>query len=129
MASLGILAAVAAGSSGWPSEYAEGIPVPGGIKAEEWGAFHSAQSPSFPLLRRTTELTVRFSDLILVDELSRCGSGGILYGLIGGFAISIGPILHFGSGDLKRRIVPSLLKGEKRSCLAITEVRSPPPPS
>ncbi|GAA5876614.1 hypothetical protein JCM8547_002422 [Rhodosporidiobolus lusitaniae] len=100
IASVGILAAVAAGATGWPTEYAEGVPVPGGINPEEWDAFHN---------------------LILVDELSRCASGGILYGLIGGFAISIGPILHFGSDELKRRVVPALLRGEKRSCLAITE--------
>ncbi|GAA5935702.1 hypothetical protein JCM10213_003665 [Rhodosporidiobolus nylandii] len=100
IADAGILAAVAAGGTGWPTEFAQGLPVPGGIDPEEWDAFHN---------------------LILVDELSRCGSGGILYGLIGGFAISIGPILHFGSNELKQRIVPALLKGEKRSCLAITE--------
>ncbi|GAA5861609.1 hypothetical protein JCM3774_002644 [Rhodotorula dairenensis] len=100
IADAGILAGVAAGSTGWPSEYAAGIPVPGGIKAEEWDAFHN---------------------LIVIDELSRCGSGGILYGLLGGFGISVGPILHFGSDELKQRIVPALLRGEKRSCLAITE--------
>ncbi|GAA6027308.1 hypothetical protein JCM8097_002579 [Rhodosporidiobolus ruineniae] len=100
IADFGILAAVAAGAGEWPTEYAPDVPVPGGINPDEWDAFHN---------------------LILVDELSRCGSGGILYGLIGGFAISIGPILHFGSEELKKRIVPALLKGEKRSCLAITE--------
>ncbi|GAA5980538.1 hypothetical protein JCM11641_006673 [Rhodosporidiobolus odoratus] len=100
IADAGILAAVAAGADGWPSEYAQGIPVPGGIEPEDWDSFHN---------------------LILVDELSRCASGGILYGLIGGFAISIGPILHFASGAVKKRIVPALLRGEKRSCLAITE--------
>ncbi|GAA5908234.1 hypothetical protein JCM6882_006777 [Rhodosporidiobolus microsporus] len=100
IADFGLLAAIAAGGSGWPTEYSQGLPVPGGINPDEWDAFHN---------------------LILVDELSRTGSGGILYGLIGGFAISIGPILHFGSDELKKRIVPELLKGEKRSCLAITE--------
>ncbi|TKA54290.1 hypothetical protein B0A53_03382 [Rhodotorula sp. CCFEE 5036] len=100
IADAGILAGVAAGSTGWPSEYAKGIPVPGGIKPEEWDAFHN---------------------LIVIDELSRCGSGGILYGLLGGFGISVGPILHFGSDELRKRIVPALLRGEKRSCLAITE--------
>ncbi|GAA5842527.1 hypothetical protein JCM11251_004897 [Rhodosporidiobolus azoricus] len=100
IADFGLLAAIAAGSGQWPTEYSQGLPVPGGINPNEWDAFHN---------------------LILVDELSRTGSGGILYGLIGGFAISIGPILHFGSDELKQRIVPALLRGEKRSCLAITE--------
>jgi len=96
----GILAAIAAGSTGWPTEYAEGIPVPGGIDPASFDAFHN---------------------LIVIDEMSRCGSGGIMYGLLGGFGISVGPILHFGSDELKKRIIPLLLRGEKRSCLAITE--------
>jgi len=57
----------------------------------------------------------------MLDELSRCASGGIMYGILGGFGISIGPILHFGSDELKERLVGPLLRGEIRSCLAITE--------
>ncbi|BGP47980.1 hypothetical protein JCM10450v2_003849 [Rhodotorula kratochvilovae] len=100
IADFGILAAIAAGATGWPTEYAEGIAVPGGIDPSNFDAF---------------------ANFIVVDELSRCGSGGILYGVLGGFGISIGPLLHFGSDEVKKRIIPSLLKGEKRSCLAITE--------
>jgi len=44
-----------------------------------------------------------------------------MYGILGGFGISIGPILHFGSDELKERLVGPLLRGEIRSCLAITE--------
>lgn len=61
------------------------------------------------------------ADLILLDELSRCASGGIMYGLLGGFGISIGPILAFASDEVKSRLVGPLLRGETRSCLAITE--------
>lgn len=44
----GILCAIAAGGTGWPDEeYSKGIPVPGGIKKEEWDAFHSTFSSSF----------------------------------------------------------------------------------
>ncbi|GAA5910744.1 uncharacterized protein JCM6883_000299 [Sporobolomyces salmoneus] len=101
IADFGILCAIAAGGTGWPDEeYSKGIPVPGGIPSEEWDAFHN---------------------LILLDELSRCASGGIMYGLLGGFGISIGPILAFGSSELKSRLVGPLLRGEIRSCLAITE--------
>ncbi|GAA5904104.1 hypothetical protein JCM8208_003448 [Rhodotorula glutinis] len=100
IADFGILAAIAAGSSGWPTEYAQGIPVPGDVDPNEWDSFHN---------------------LIVIDEMCRCASGGILYGVLGGWGISCGPIRHFGSDELKKRIFPSLLKGEKRSCLAITE--------
>lgn len=44
-----------------------------------------------------------------------------MYGLLGGFGISIGPILAFGSEEIKKRLVGPLLRGEMRSCLAITE--------
>ena len=100
IADFGILAAIAAGATGWPTEYAQGIPVPGGVDPDKFDAFHG---------------------LIVVDEMCRCASGGILYGVLGGFGISINPLRDFGSDELKRRILPALLKGEKRSCLAITE--------
>lgn len=101
VADFGILCAIAAGSTGWPDDqYSHGIPVPGGIDKTEWDAFHN---------------------LILLDELSRCASGGIMYGILGGFGISIGPILTFASEEVKARLVGPLLRGEMRSCLAITE--------
>ncbi|GAA5928288.1 uncharacterized protein JCM15063_003839 [Sporobolomyces koalae] len=101
IADFGILCAIAAGANGWPEDqYSHGIPVPGNVDKDKWDAFHN---------------------LILIDELSRCASGGVLYGLLGGFGISIGPILLFGSEDLKGRLVGPLLRGEIRSCLAITE--------
>jgi alkylation response protein AidB-like acyl-CoA dehydrogenase len=45
-----------------------------------------------------------FHEMILTDELSRTGSGGLVWNLIGGYGIG-----------------PGLLSGEKRICLAITE--------
>lgn len=41
MSNLGILASIAAAGGGWPSEFAQGIPVPGGIDPSTWDAFHS----------------------------------------------------------------------------------------
>ncbi|KAM0752221.1 acyl-CoA dehydrogenase NM domain-like protein [Meredithblackwellia eburnea MCA 4105] len=100
VASSGILASIAAAGQGWHHELAKGIPVPGDIDPNEWDAFHN---------------------FVVIDELCRCGSGGILYGLIGGFGIGLPPVLHFGSEELQKRVVPPCLKGEKRICLAITE--------
>jgi len=62
-----------------------------------------------------------FHELIFIDEVSRCGSGGVLWGLSGGLSIGLPPVLHFGSEELKERIVPPVLRGEKFICLAITE--------
>ncbi|CEG76177.1 Putative Acyl-CoA dehydrogenase [Rhizopus microsporus] len=74
--------------------------LPVGIRPEEWDAFHS---------------------FIVTDELSRCGSGGVLWGLCGGLGIGLPPVLHFGSDYLKKKVVKDCLAGEKFICLAITE--------
>ncbi|KAI8139053.1 acyl-CoA dehydrogenase/oxidase [Fennellomyces sp. T-0311] len=73
---------------------------PAGIKPDEWDNFHN---------------------LVVVDELSRCGSGGITWGLLGGMAIGLPPVFLFGSEYLQKRIVPDVLAGKKFICLAITE--------
>ncbi|CAJ0893164.1 449_t:CDS:2, partial [Entrophospora sp. SA101] len=62
-----------------------------------------------------------FAEFVLSDELARCGSGGILWGLTGGLGIGLPPILKFGSEELKKRVVPECLSGHKNICLAITE--------
>ncbi|RYP60520.1 hypothetical protein DL769_008084 [Monosporascus sp. CRB-8-3] len=62
-----------------------------------------------------------FHELIVTDELSRTGSGGFVWNIIGGFGIGGPPVIKFGKKALKDRIMPGLLSGEKRICLAITE--------
>ncbi|KAF9959311.1 hypothetical protein BGZ72_009888 [Mortierella alpina] len=62
-----------------------------------------------------------FHGFIIGDELARCGSGGVLWGLCGGLGIGLPPIINHGSEELKRRIVPECLAGRKTICLAITE--------
>lgn len=75
-------------------------PMPGGVPYKEFDAFHR---------------------LIVLDELSRCGSGGVTWGLIGGLGIGIGPIVHFANKDIQSRVVKDCLNGTKNICLAITE--------
>ncbi|KAI2631205.1 acyl-CoA dehydrogenase NM domain-like protein [Xylaria nigripes] len=62
-----------------------------------------------------------FHEMIVTDELSRCGSGGFVWNMIGGFGIGGPPLIKFGKKALKDRIMPGILSGEKRICLAITE--------
>lgn len=83
----------------WPAKYVNG-PPPCGIKAEEYDEFH---------------------ELIFIDEISRCGSGGVLWGISGGLAIGLPPVMKFGSDYLKQKVIPPCLSGEKVICLAITE--------
>ena len=62
-----------------------------------------------------------FHELIFVDELARCASGGVLWGLIEGLQIGLPPVLNFGSEEMKKRVAVPCLKGEKNISLNITE--------
>ncbi|GFF29053.1 acyl-CoA dehydrogenase [Aspergillus udagawae] len=62
-----------------------------------------------------------FHEMLLTDELSRAGSGGLVWNLIGGFGIGCPPLVKFGKKALVDRILPGILAGDKRICLAITE--------
>lgn len=52
---------------------------------------------------------------------SRCGAGGITWGLLGGLGIGLPPILKFGNKFLKDKVAKDCLAGKKFICLAITE--------
>ena len=62
----------------------------------------------------------RFLRLVATQEFARCGSGGLAASL---FSHTIGapPILNRGSAEMKARVLPQILSGEKISALAITE--------
>ncbi|KAJ5128800.1 Cytochrome b5 [Penicillium atrosanguineum] len=62
-----------------------------------------------------------FHEMLLTDELSRAGSGGLVWNLIGGYGIGCPPLVKFGKKALVDRILPDILAGDKRICLAITE--------
>ncbi|PLB43430.1 acyl-CoA dehydrogenase NM domain-like protein [Aspergillus steynii IBT 23096] len=70
-----------------------------GVKVEEWDYLHAG---------------------IYADELARSGlSTGS--GINAGFAFGIPPIIKFASRELQERVLPDLLLGKKRACIAITE--------
>jgi alkylation response protein AidB-like acyl-CoA dehydrogenase len=62
-----------------------------------------------------------FHEMLLTDELSRSGSGGFVWSMIGGYGIGAPPLFKFGKPELVKRIGPGILSGDKRICLAITE--------
>lgn len=62
-----------------------------------------------------------FHEMLLTDELSRAASGGFVWNVIGGFGIGCPPLVKFGKKALVDRILPGILNGDKRICLAITE--------
>lgn len=82
-----------------PKELLEGL-GPKSVKLDEIDAFH---------------------ELVIVDELSRCGSGGVVWNLVGGYSIGAPPVFKFARPEIQRRVVPEIVSGRKRICLCITE--------
>lgn len=60
-------------------------------------------------------------EAVLLEELSRCGSGGVAAGLGGQFTIATGPIHLFGSHEQKLAYLAPAIRGEKIGCFAVTE--------
>ncbi|KAK0647596.1 Acyl-CoA dehydrogenase apdG [Lasiodiplodia hormozganensis] len=74
--------------------------LPGGIPPGEWDGFH---------------------DLIVIDEIARCGYLGVIWALSCGNSIGVPPLLNFGTEEQKRRFLPDVLAGRTRFCLGVTE--------
>ena len=62
----------------------------------------------------------RFHGIVTSEELARIGAGGVTAALMV-HGIGLPPILARGSDEMKTRIAPAVLKGEKQISLAITE--------
>ena len=62
-----------------------------------------------------------FHELILIDEMARCGSGGVLWGLCAGLTIGLPPVMIWGNQYLRDMVARDCLLGRKVICLAITE--------
>lgn len=61
-----------------------------------------------------------FHNLILLDELARASPDSASI-LSTGYIIAGRPVFQFGSEELKRRVVPSFLKGDTNLCLCMSE--------
>lgn len=76
------------------------LPMPMGMSVDEFDGFHAN---------------------ILRTESARVGTPGFHDSVFSGFTIGAPPILHYGTPAMKEQILPQLMRGEKRICLAITE--------
>ena len=83
-----------------PSRYMGDIRLPGGIRSEDWDAFH---------------------DMILIDEVARCGYLGVIWALTCGNAIGCPPLINYGTPEQKVKFLPDIMTGRVRTCLAVTE--------
>ncbi len=61
------------------------------------------------------------ADAVLIEEMARCGSGGLAAGLGAHSGIALPPIWKFGTEEQKQRYLVPGLRGELVAALAITE--------
>jgi acyl-CoA dehydrogenase len=61
------------------------------------------------------------ADAVFIEELARCGSGGVSAGIGAHSGIALPPIAGFGSEEQKQRYLVPGIRGEKIAALAITE--------
>ncbi len=61
-----------------------------------------------------------FAKIAASEELMRCGSGGLVAGL-GSLDIGLPPVVKWARPEVRERVVPQVLCGEKISALAVTE--------
>jgi acyl-CoA dehydrogenase len=100
--------------------------------ADEWEAAGWFPNEVFRWLAEAGYLGLRFGPeyggggdpvaaAVLVEELARCGSGGVAAGVGAHSGIALSPIWTFGTEEQKQRYLVPGLKGEKIAALAITE--------
>src|SRR5207247_10257500 len=62
-----------------------------------------------------------FCSIVLAEEMTRCNSGGLAMGVAVHTDMATPPILAFGTEEQKQRYLVPSIRGEKISCLGITE--------
>ncbi|KAK4055846.1 hypothetical protein OIO90_003101 [Microbotryomycetes sp. JL221] len=83
-----------------PGKHLHGRTLPGGVDPRKFNYFH---------------------ELVVVQELVRIGSPGYMAGLNAGMVIGLPPVLNFGTDEMKRTVLPDILRGKKFISLAISE--------
>lgn len=74
----------------------------------------------FPEACGGVEVPDLFYMIVLTEEMTRAGSGGVIASLMS-HGIGTPPIMHMGTAEQKQRFITPVLAGEKIAALAITE--------
>jgi acyl-CoA dehydrogenase len=93
--------------------------------ADEWKEAHWFPNEAFGWVAAAGYLGLGFTDpvaaAVWVEELARCGSGGVAAGLGAHSGIALPPIAKFGTEDQKERYLTPGLHANLIAALAITE--------
>jgi acyl-CoA dehydrogenase len=98
-------------------EEAEEIPLILYKKASEFGLLRMGYPEAYGGISEGLD---RFHGIVTSEELARIGAGGVTASLMV-HGIGLPPILALGSDEMKAKIAPAVLAGDKRISLAITE--------
>jgi acyl-CoA dehydrogenase len=101
-------------------------------RSAEWEAAHWFPNEVFERLADLGYIGLKFppqyggdgdpvADAVFVEEIARCGSGGLAAGIGAHSGIALPPIWRFGTEDQKQRYLVPGIRGEKIAALAITE--------
>jgi len=63
----------------------------------------------------------QFHEMIAHEELTRTGTPGLNDGLGGGYVIGLPAVIAFAKKEVRDKVVPECVKGDKRICLAISD--------
>ncbi len=86
-------------------------------KASEFGLLRMGYPEEYGGIREGVD---RYHSIVTSEETAQIGAGGVFASLMV-HGIGLPPILAIGSDELKRRVAPPVLAGEKHVSLAITE--------
>jgi acyl-CoA dehydrogenase len=62
-----------------------------------------------------------FTNIVLMEELAKCGSFGVSTGVAVQLGMATPPVLAFGTDEQKQKYLVPAINGEKIACLGITE--------
>jgi acyl-CoA dehydrogenase len=98
-------------------EEAEEIPLSLYKKASDFGLLRMGYPEAYGGIQEGLD---RFHGIVTSEELARIGAGGVTASLMV-HGIGLPPVLALGTEEIKRKIAPAVLAGDKRISLAITE--------
>ncbi len=121
-----------AGHEAFRAEVREFVAVELAPHADAWEAAGSFPDSVFGALADRGYLGLKFdpadggggdrlADAVFVEELARCGSGGLAAGIGAHAGIALPPIATFGTPEQKARYLAPGIRGERIAALAITE--------
>jgi acyl-CoA dehydrogenase len=98
-------------------EEAEEIPLILYKKASDFGLLRMGYPEAYGGIQEGLD---RFHGIVTSEELARIGAGGVTASLMV-HGIGLPPILALGTEEMKQKIAPAVLAGDKHISLAITE--------